>query len=296
MSGTVSMSDRLINRVRDDTDMMSFYKAELPTEPGGWEESTIHEGLGGPDAHSDRFWRKGPYGIEQDSDGGFEAYVLVADTPFKVGDGFASFEEAVNHLTSQMGERKVGDSEEDARKEGLAHLGVDPEVIEGSDDGNEDDDIDTDDEKVEKSLDGEIALGPEANSVGKSEDFEKSLDGADTSEGTHKEVTPPHPEDVNEKHYIDNHALGSARLKSHAPSLEAFEKSVGGFRELMASKNSSGSKMYCDPGETMPFVKADESTAYAELEDFQKAIHGSRIPEKVFTGKNRIGGTEIPLT
>ena len=48
--------------------MMSFYKAELPTEPDGWEESTIHEGLGGPDEHSDRFWRKGPYGIEQDSD------------------------------------------------------------------------------------------------------------------------------------------------------------------------------------------------------------------------------------
>ena len=288
----VPTGDRLINRVRDDTDMMSFYKAELPTEPDGWEESTIHEGLGGPDAHSDRFWRKGPYGIEQDSDGGFEAYVIVADTPFKVADGFSSFEEAVNHLTSQMGERKVGDSEEDARKEGLAHLGVDPEVIEGSDDGDEDDDTDTDDEKVEKSLDGEIALGPEANSVGKSEDFEKSLDGADTSEGTHKEVTPPHPEDVNEKHYIDNHALGSARLKSHSPSLEAFERSVGGFRELMASKNSSESKMYCDSGETVPFVKADESTTYAELEDFQKAIHGSRIPEKVFTGKNRIGGTE----
>ena len=50
--------------------------------------------------------------------------------------------------------------------------------------------------------------------------------------------------------------------------------------------------MYCDPGETVPFVKADESTAYAELEGFQKAIHGSRIPEAVFTGKNRIGGTE----
>ena len=153
----VSTGDRLINRVRDDTDMMSFYKAELPTEPDGWEESTIHEGLGGPDAHSDRFWRKGPYGIEQDSDGGFEAYVIVADTPFKIGDGFASFEEAVNHLTSQMQEKKVdGGDEEDSE-----------EVTE-----------DAEGEEVEKSLDGEIALGPEANSVGKSEDFEKSLDGA----------------------------------------------------------------------------------------------------------------------
>lgn len=270
----VPTGNRLINRVRDDTDMMSFYKAELPTEPDRWEESTIHEGLGGPDAHSDRFWRKGPYGIEQDSDGGFEAYVIVADTPFKIGDGFASFEEAVNHLTSQMQEKKVDGGNEESEE-------VSEEVTE-----------DTGGDEVEKSLDGEIALGPEANSVGKSEDFEKSLDGADTSEGTCKKVTPPHPEDVNERHYIDNHALGSARLKSHAPSLEAFEKSVGGFRELMASKNSSGSKMYCDSGETMPFVKADESTTYAELEDFQKAIHGSRIPEKVFTGKNRIGGTE----
>lgn len=304
--------------------MMSFYKAELPTEPDGWVESTIREGLGGPDEHSDRFWRKGPYGIEQDSDGGFEAYVLVADTPFKVGDGFMSFEEAVNHLTSQMQEKKVDGGDEDSEE-------VSEEV--------------TEDEEIEKSLDGEIALGPEANSVGKSEDFEKawsddpagtdteeindaidtatqrehsakgpaglyadtdtedinrwvgnaqysdshpdpewpqgethmvrkSLDGADTSEGTHKKVTPPHPEDVNERHYIDNHALGSARLMSDSPSLEAFEKSVGGFRELMASKNPTWSSMYCDPGETVPFTKADESTTYEELDSFEKETKG----------------------
>ena len=339
------MSDRLINRVRDDTDMMSFYKAELPTEPGGWEESTIHEGLGGPDAHSDRFWRKGPYGIEQDSDGGFEAYVLVADTPFKVGNGFASFEEAVNHLTSQMQEKKVD--------------GGDDEVEEVTEEATED----IEDGEVEKSLDGEIALGPEANSVGKSEDFEKawsddpagsetedvndaidaatqrehsakgpdglyadtdtedvnrwvgnaqysdshptpgwpqgdthmvrkSLDGADDSEGTHKKITPPHPEDVNERHYIDNHALGSARLMSDSPSLEAFERSVGGFRELMASKNPTWSSMYCDPGETVPFAKADESTTYEELDSFERAIHSSKVIEGAFTGKNRIGGTK----
>ena len=376
--------------------MMSFYKAELPTEPDGWEESTIREGLGGPDEHSDRFWRKGPYGIEQDSDGGFEAYVLVADTPFKVGDGFTSFEEAVNHLTSQMQEKKVDGGDEDPEE-------VSEEAAE-----------DAESEGVEKSLDGEIALGPEANSVGKSEDFEKawsnnpagtdteeindaidenlwevgdravdaalkqepgpasmnraiqsfmsentpanedelinhtidfmqkydrhptteypihfedgkivwdrpvhyledvdakaifghdpienipseirkSLDGADDSEGTHKKVTPPHPEDVNERHYIDNHALGSARLMSDSPSLEAFERSVGGFRELMASKNPTWSSMYCDPGETVPFAKADESTTYEELEAFERAIHSSRVIEGAFTGKNRIGGTE----
>ena len=307
--------------------MMSFYKAELPTEPDGWEESTIREGLGGPDEHSDRFWRKGPYGIEQDSDGGFEAYVLVADTPFKVGGGFTSFEEAVNHLTSQMQEKKVDGGDEDPEE-------VSEEAAE-----------DAEGEEVEKSLDGEIALGPEANSVGKSEDFEKawsnnpagtdteeindaidaatqrehstkgpaglyadtdtedinrwvgnaqysdshpdpewpqgethmvrkSLDGADTSEGTHKEITPPHPEDVNERHYIDNHALGSARLMSDSPSLEAFERSVGGFRELMASKNPIWSSMYCDPGETVPFAKADESTTYEELDSFEKETKG----------------------
>lgn len=352
--------------------MMSFYKAELPTEPDGWEESTIREGLGGPDEHSDRFWRKGPYGIEQDSDGGFEAYVLVADTPFKVGDGFMSFEEAVNHLTSQMQEKKVDGGDEDSEE-------VSEEAAE-----------DAEGEEVEKSLDGEIALGPEANSVGKSEDFKKiqhpvemnqktgnfrispddaesfdsatkdfvfqnmapelvernpasqfvvdrqldriegrranldvnpeakefadvvsanmssgypddnpstdfvdrasirqkdgsdlalheyakSMDGADTSEGTHKEITPPHPEDVNERHYIDNHALGSARLMSDSPSLEAFEKSVGGFRELMASKNPTWSSMYCDPGETVPFTKADESTTYEELDSFEKETKG----------------------
>ena len=370
--------------------MISFYKAELPTEPDGWEESTIREGLGGPDEHSDRFWRKGPYGIEQDSDGGFEAYVLVADTPFKVGDGFMSFEEAVNHLTSQMQEKKVDGGDEDPEE-------VSEEAAE-----------DAEGEEVEKSLDGEIALGPEANSVGKSEDFKKiqhpvemnqktgnfrispddaesfdsatkdfvfqnmapelvgrnpasqsvidrqlnriegrranldvnpeakefadvvsanmssgypddnpstdfvdrasirqkdgsdlalheyakSMDGADTSEGTHKEITPPHPEDVNERHYIDNHALGSARLMSDSPSLEAFERSVGGFRELMASKNPTWSSMYCDPGETVPFTKADESTTYEELDSFERAIHSSKVIEGAFTGKNRIGGTE----
>lgn len=359
--------------------MTSFYKAELPTEPEGWTPASITEGIGSPDQHEDRFWRKGPYGIELDDDGSYEAYVLVADTPFKIGDGFASFADAVGYLTAQMQEKKVdggeeseGDSEDEAKAEAADHLrtGV---VMSEDGDGEEEDS-----EPTEKSFNGPDAT----TTIGKSEGFEKiqhpvememgsapprmklnpgeakefgnafdtaydisvtgrdatpdekelldvnpeavrgaeyqatydeggyhdqddpygsmyrfrpimkALDGADDSEGEHEgDVELERPGVLFEQHYVDNHTLGSARIMSDSPSLDAFEKSVGDFRSLMARKNADHG-MYCDPGETVEFRRSDESTTYAEMEGFERAIHGSKIPERAFSGPNRIGGTE----
>lgn len=376
--------------------MTSFYKAELPTEPDGWTPASITEGIGGPDQHEDRFWRKGPYGIELDDDGSYEAYVLVADTPFKIGDGFASFADAVGYLTAQMQEKKVdggeeseGDSEDESKDEAADHLRTGTVMARDKDDGK-------DTEPTEKSLNGPDAT----TTIGKSEGFEKewpgdpagtdteeindaiddkrgeqilalrdgvsdsldhldtlnlpedvylyhskklyddsmkdkeriqnewdsgtideelnrgidraqstaagtrlmnktyiepvvkSMDGADDNEGEHEgDVELERPGVLFEQHYVDNHTLGSARIMSDSPSLDAFEKSVGDFRSLMARKNADHG-MYCDPGETVEFLKSDESTTYAEMEGFEKAIRSSKIPRSAFTGPNRIGGTE----
>lgn len=345
--------------------MTGFYKAELPSDPSQWEATTITEGIGTPGQHSDGFWRKGPYGVEKDPDG-FEAYVLVGDTPFKIGGGFGSFEDAVAFITSSMEAKIVPDSPEGA-SEAEAAAESEGEKAPEAPEGDEEDAEDGKDEEgsVEKSCD---PLGPEANSVGKSESFEKinhpvqydaetgtypmnpseladmeraaalsrdremgmldpeedtevmaenpegvaagqvaheastvgermlpsdtyrmahvaenaverpfrsqmdehrarpgnmpggapvyddsmrksDDDGFSKSEDgiTHEtDVDVPRPEEVNERHYIDDHALGSARLMSDAPSLEAFERSVGDFRSLMFAKNAGDADMYGD--------------------------------------------------
>lgn len=275
--------------------MTTFYKADLSESPEDWQATRITEGLGSMEEHQDGFWRKGPYGIERDGDGTFEAYVLVADTPFKVGGGFGSFEEAVQFLTSAMQEKSVpsteeeqteqddapsapedeDDSEEEAKKEAADHIKTG--IIVAGEKGE-----DEDDEKVEKACDGNHdVLGPEGStSIG------KSLEGADCNEGTHKtNVKLEHPGVVNERHYVDNHTLGSARIMADAPSLEAFEKSVSDFRSLMASKAGEGS-MYAHSDEYV-FTKADEMTRYEELEAFEKvATHTSIRPRSEYQGEN----------
>lgn len=348
----------LIKTAVDDRRMTGFYKAELPSDAGQWEETTIVERLGTPEEHEDRFWRKGPYGIEQSRDGTFEAYVLVSSTPFRIGGGFESFDEAVMFLTSSMESKTVPDSPEEKTEQEDAEMDREKappapvEADEGEEDAEPAEDADEPSEAVEKACDGDVSLGPEANGVGKSEDFEKGWAGdpagTDTEEindaiddglrqahldranrgkdigelysGSdderinshvnnaqysdahpapvyghgydpntyviaksdddgiehHEDVDLPSPEEVNERHYIDNHTLGRARLMADAPSLEAFERSVGDFRSLMASKNMDG--MYLDLGSAPEFVKADESTSYAELDSFERARNWSYNP------------------
>ena len=343
--------------------MTGFYKADLSDDVNQWEATSIVERIGTPEEHEDRFWRKGPYGVEQDSDGTFEAYVLVADTPFKIGGGFQSFQEAVMFLTSSMesktvpetpeekAEQREAEQREAVETEGEKAPSAPAEADDAKEDAKDQEDADEPTETTEKACDGDMTLGPEANGVGKSADsdykmagaigkaralpfyigpdgaplqapenirriienmdpaekrriinenpeaysegwnragrtadaaqygmsdsIQKSLDGADDSEGTHKEITPPHPEDVNERHYIDNHTLGKARLMADAPSLDAFEKSVGDFRSLMAHKNMDAGKMYSDSGDPIPFVKADESTSFEDMASFEKVSHSS---------------------
>lgn len=363
--------------------MSGFYKADLSEDPAEWTETVIAEGIGTPDEHRDRFWRKGPYGIEEEPDGTFEAYVIVGDTPFKIGGGLKGFADAVMFITSAMVSKDLPEGAEDPSPE---PEGPGPEAAEESEgepappapepEGGDAEDAEDATEAIERSDTGEIKLGPEANPVGKSEGFEKvqhpvqydeatdtypmsqgdlaELDGAaaasydreagmlppdaDTSvldanpEGEaagrvareddvfdgesrrlpsrdyllaavaeraapravapeavaksashammdsifstdprERDVTdaqlrfrrsddaggegcrhvegydPGHPGDVYERHYIDDHALGSARLMADAPSLEAFERSVGDFRGLMASKSDEPYNLYSDP-------------------------------------------------
>lgn len=363
--------------------MSGFYKADLSEDPAEWTETVIAEGIGTPDEHRDRFWRKGPYGIEEEPDGTFEAYVIVGDTPFKIGGGLKGFADAVMFITSAMVSKDLPEGAEDPSPE---PEGPGPEAAEESEgepappapepEGGDAEDAEDATEAIERSDTGEIKLGPEANPVGKSEGFEKvqhpvqydeaagtypmsqgdlaELDGAaaasydreagmlppdaDTSvldanpegeaagrvahEGDvfdgesrrlpsrdyllaavaeraapravspeavaksashammdsifstdprERDVTdaqlrfrrsddaggegcrhvedydPGHPGDVYERHYIDDHALGSARLMADAPSLEAFERSVGDFRGLMASKSDEPYNLYSDP-------------------------------------------------
>lgn len=162
--------------------MTGFYKAELPSDPSQWEATTITEGIGTPEQHSDGFWRKGPYGVEKDPDG-FEAYVLVGDTPFKIGGGFGSFEDAVAFITGSMEAKIVPDSPEGA-SEAEAAAESEGEPAPEAPKGDEEDAEDGKDaeESVEKSCD---PLGPEANSVGKSESFDKAW--ADDPAGTDTE-------------------------------------------------------------------------------------------------------------
>lgn len=276
--------------------MTGFYKADLSDDVNQWEATSIVEKLGTPEEHEDRFWRKGPYGIEQDADGTFEAYVLVADTPFKIGGGFQSFQEAVMFLTSSMQSKTVPETPEEkseqeaaTESEGEKVPPAPEEADEGKEDAKDQEDADEATESTEKACDDEIKLGPEANSVGKSEDFEKS--GDDGIE--HREnVELEHPGVVNERHYIDNHALGKARLMADAPSLEAFEKSVGDFRSLMAYKNMDSGKMYADPGDPVPFVKADESTSFEDMSSFERARQYSYTPdidEQYTHGRDYVG-------
>ena len=334
--------------------MSSFYKADLSPSPEDWEETSITEGLGSPDEHQDRFWRKGPYGIEQDSDGTFEVYVLVADTPFKISGGFKSFDEAVAYLTSAMTAKVVPDTPEDkteqeeaveteseeppeAPKEGEAKdaddaedatestekawagdsAGTDTEEINDAIQSKNSHDLatgepnavsDTFDEVInrnvsnaeysdahptggtadvriiEKSCDCEMKNGPEANSVA------KALEGSDDNEGEHKsDVEVPHPGVLFEHHYIDNHALGSARLMSDAPSLEAFEKSTHDFRSLMDRRNQRDCDLWSEETQRYePFVKADESTGFREmLHSFRKVTYSTPHSRSEFGGHDR---------
>ena len=351
---------RFINVLVDARCMSSFYKADLSPSPEDWEETSITEGLGSPDEHQDRFWRKGPYGIEQDSDGTFEAYVLVADTPFKISGGFKSFDEAVAYLTSAMTAKVVPDTPEDkteqeeaaeteseeppeAPKEGEAKDADDAEEATeptekawagdsaGSDTEEINDAIDASNQKahekggpaglypdtesemvnrgvtnaqyssahptgtaqdtliIEKSCDCGMKNGPEANSVA------KALEGSDDNEGEHRSnVEVPHPGVLFEHHYIDNHALGSARLMADAPSLEAFEKSTHDFRSLMDRRNQRDCDLWSEETQRYePFVKADESTGFREMMgSFRKANYSSRYPESWFGGNDRRSSDE----
>ena len=259
--------------------MTGFYKADLSDDVNQWEATSIVEKIGTPEEHEDRFWRKGPYGVEQDADGTFEAYVLVADTPFKIGGGFQSFQEAVMFLTSSMESKTVpetpeekSEQEEATESEGEKAPPAPSEGDKEKDDAEDQKDADEATEATEKACDGDMTLGPEANGVGKSDSFDKSEeDGIEHRE----DVELEHPGVVNERHYIDNHALGKARLMADAPSLDAFEKSVGDFRSLMAHKNMDAGKMYSDPGDPIPFVKADESTSFEDMASFEKVSHSS---------------------
>lgn len=259
--------------------MTGFYKADLSDDVNQWEATSIVEKIGTPEEHEDRFWRKGPYGVEQDADGTFEAYVLVADTPFKIGGGFQSFQEAVMFLTSSMESKTVpetpeekSEQEEATESEGEKAPPAPSEGDKKKDDAEDQKDADEATEATEKACDGDMTLGPEANGVGKSDSFDKSEeDGIEHRE----DVELEHPGVVNERHYIDNHALGKARLMADAPSLDAFEKSVGDFRSLMAHKNMDAGKMYSDPGDPIPFVKADESTSFEDMASFEKVSHSS---------------------
>ena len=259
--------------------MTGFYKADLSDDVNQWEATSIVEKIGTPEEHEDRFWRKGPYGVKQDADGTFEAYVLVADTPFKIGGGFQSFQEAVMFLTSSMESKTVpetpeekSEQEEATESEGEKAPPAPSEGDKEKDDAEDQKDADEVTEAMEKACDGDMTLGPEANGVGKSESFDKSEeDGIEHRE----DVELEHPGVVNERHYIDNHALGKARLMADAPSLDAFEKSVGDFRSLMAHKNMDAGKMYSDPGDPVPFVKADESTPFEDMASFEKVSHSS---------------------
>ena len=344
------MMRRFINVLVDARCMSSFYKADLSPSPEDWEETSITEGLGSPDEHQDRFWRKGPYGIEQDSDGTFEAYVLVADTPFKISGGFKSFDEAVAYLTSAMTAKVVPDTPEDkteqeeaaeteseelpeAPKEGEAKdaddaedatestekawagdsAGTDTEEINDAIQSKNSHDLATGESNavpdsfdevinrnvsnaeysdahptggtadvriIEKSCDCEMKNGPEANSVA------KALEGSDDNEGEHKsDVEVPHPGVLFEHHYIDNHALGSARLMSDAPSLEAFEKSTHDFRSLMDRRNQRDCDLWSEETQRYePFVKADESTGFKEMMgSFRKDTRG--LLDKGYHGK-----------
>lgn len=345
---------RFINVLVDARCMSSFYKADLSPSPEDWEETSITEGLGSPDEHQDRFWRKGPYGIEQDSDGTFEAYVLVADTPFKISGGFKSFDEAVAYLTSAMTAKVVPDTPEDkteqeeaaeteserppeAPKEGEAKdaddaedateptekawagdsAGTDTEEINDAIQSKNSHDLatgssnavpDTFDEVInrnvsnaeysdahptggtadvhiiEKSCDCGMKNGPEANSVA------KALEGSDDNEGEHKSnVEAPHPGVLFEHHYIDNHALGSARLMADAPSLEAFEKSTHDFRSLMDRRNQRDCDLWSEETQRYePFVKADESTGFREmLHSFRKVTYSTPHSRSEFGGHDR---------
>ena len=269
----------LIKTTVDDRNMTGFYKADLSDDVNQWEATSIVEKIGTPEEHEDRFWRKGPYGVEQDADGTFEAYVLVADTPFKIGGGFQSFQEAVMFLTSSMESKTVpetpeekSEQEEATESEGEKAPPAPSEGDKEKDDAEDQKDADEATEATEKACDGDMTLGPEANGVGKSDSFDKSEeDGIEHRE----DVELEHPGVVNERHYIDNHALGKARLMADAPSLDAFEKSVGDFRSLMAHKNMDAGKMYSDPGDPIPFVKADESTSFEDMASFEKVSHSS---------------------
>lgn len=345
---------RFINVLVDARCMSSFYKADLSPSPEDWEETSITEGLGSPDEHQDRFWRKGPYGIEQDSDGTFEAYVLVADTPFKISGGFKSFDEAVAYLTSAMTAKIVPDTPEDKTeqeeaaeteseeppevpKEGEAKDADDAEdateptekAWAGDPAGSDTEEIndaiqsknaydlatgesdavpDTFDEVInrnvsnaeysdahptggtadvhiiEKSCDCGMKNGPEANSVA------KALEGSDDNEGEHRsDVEVPHPGVLFEHHYIDNHALGSARLMADAPSLEAFEKSTHDFRSLMDRRNQRDCDLWSEETKRYePFVKADESTGFREmLHSFRKVTYSTPHSRSEFGGHDR---------
>lgn len=387
--------------------MSGFYKADLSEDPAEWTETVIAEGIGTPDEHRDRFWRKGPYGIEEEPDGTFEAYVIVGDTPFKIGGGLKGFADAVMFITSAMVSKDLPEGAEDPSPK---LEGPGPEAAEESEgepappapepEGGDAEDAEDATEAIERSDTGEIKLGPEANPVGKSEGFEKvqhpvqydeatgtypmsrddlaELDGAaavsydreagmlppdaDTSvlganpegeaagrvahEGDvfdgesrrlpsrdyllaavaeraapravaksashammdsifstdpkERDVTdaqlrfrrsddaggegcrhvedydPGHPGDVYERHYIDDHALGSARLMADAPSLEAFERSVGDFRGLMASKSDEPYNLYADP------------EGFARSESFEKRRGGGmKNPNNVPSAERR---------
>lgn len=238
--------------------MNQFYKSELSDDMSEWEEASITEKLGTPEEHTDKFYRRGPYGVEMDDDGHYEAYVLVADTPFKIGDGFSSFEEAVGFLREAMSEKKVPDTPEEKTEQ------------ENSEQENSEQE-DSESEPVEKS---DMKVGPEGGSVSKSfEDAygypdydsmpqdEKQMYEEEAREQAAREMAEMesqkhdafykaddegekhktelvHPEDVNEKHYIDDKPLGSAEKMSDSPDLEPLHKSQS-FREMMEFRKAN---------------------------------------------------------
>lgn len=97
---------------------------DVPDSKESWTRTTINEGLGTPGKHADEFYRHGDWGIECDSDGMYEVYVILKDRPIKVEDSLHSFEEAVQCIRAAGKDKSIGsDDSEDIKAED----GKDPE-------------------------------------------------------------------------------------------------------------------------------------------------------------------------
>lgn len=226
--------------------MTQFYKSDLSDDISEWEEASITEKLGTPEEHTDKFYRRGPYGVEEDDDGHFEAYVLVSDTPFKIGDGFSSFEEAVGFLRDSMKEKKVPDTpedkteQEDAESIEKSDMKVGPEggsVSKSFEDAYGYPDYDSMPDDV-KEMYEEESREQAARSMRDMED-QKNNAFYKADEGECHETAFMHPEDVNERHYIDDKPLGSAKSMSKSPGVDSAMDSPKSIKEMIEFKKAN---------------------------------------------------------